>query len=242
MNDGIMKRNSRFPVRIVAIITGVILMLMMIVRITMFIRAAIDESTIIPTTSRDENNLVSSKYTGKLGNGLILQFKQRNPVVVVSIDSNYRLVSYKIDLREDIPWNQLLTVKEKGTEIPGLTGYHGLSKGLEYEFMCRGDHVNPVSKIFLTISGKAIQRVIQNDSIISYSLICKSFSVRYEENGPKDIVVSGENIPMGFGAVRSVPMNLLFLKRGNAAYLAILNAKDLSEIKPDLLNDIIVGK
>ncbi|MEC5146505.1 hypothetical protein [Chitinophaga sp. 212800010-3] len=237
-----MKRNNRFSLKTLAIIAGAIIMAMLIGRAIIFVASAIDESTIIPTTSRDENNLVSSKYTGKLGNGLILQFKQRNPVVVVSIDSNYRLVSYKIDLREDIPWNQLLTVKEKGIEIPGLTGYHGLSKGLEYEFMCRGDHVNPVAKIFLTISGKAIQRVIQNDSIISYSLICKSFSIKYEENGQKDIVVSGENIPMGFGAVRSVPMNLLFLKRGNAAYLTILNAKDLSEIKPDLLNDIIVGK
>ena len=97
------------------------------------------------------------------------------------------------------------------------------------------------SHIFLTLAGDSLQEVSKNDSVISYHLICKNFSIQYGKTGPVDIYMVGDEI--GFGRTIDMPLDLLFLRRGNAIYFFIMLPDNYhAAIEPDLLLNIVTGR
>lgn len=147
---------------------------------------------------------------------------------------------YKIDSTGGKPLTELLQITAETSRrtdevVYSFVEFNGFSR-----FQWRPVLARAVSKIHVLLGGDSLNRVAANDSIVSYYLLCKSFSLKFSEQGPVEVNMVGEDRPLGHTAVS--PADILFLKRNDVVYLMIMTpASSDRNIPPDLLYNIVMG-
>ena len=197
----------------------------------------------LPSTyklSSEDSNLISYNYRHKLKVIEVFGSKVRNPISMISIDENYRLIIYKIGSANSLLLNDILHTEIKNGNLSTGYTYTVLSNNIPYKFQYKSGIERKGTKIYLTVDGDSLNTFKQNDSIVSYNLICKNISIRYGQNAVVDIFI--ESKKRSFVNSQNIPVSILFCRRSNNIYLLLLSSdKPNSPIPNNLLYDMVTG-
>jgi len=195
----------------------------------------------IPSTYsliHDDSVVISPKYLDKIRVREITHSKNRNPVSLLKFDTTYDLVIYRIDLKKQAPLPKIFTSKIKD---------EGISTGFEYDVTSSNLHtmyfdnqvIRPVSVLYVTFFGGAVAEIANSDSILCYNFQCQNLSIRYARTAPVDILFKGTGDSFN---PTPFPLDVLFLEKNNAVYLAALSPiKAGAPLDKNLLFNIVTG-
>ena len=185
-------------------------------------------------------NLFSNKTIGKVKVIGVNNSKERSSIPIILFDSKYHILMYKIDLSNECSIQNLFKIQNKRSDFSLGHVYLNTTKDLIYQFNYKAEKVKAVNQIILTLSGDSLLQSVKNDSILNFHLECKNLSIKYEENDPIDIMISGnKNI---FGITKTFPADFLFLKRRKNIYIFIMTPIDIkSKIPTGLLYNVVNG-
>lgn len=187
--------------------------------------------------AKEDSNLIAKEYIEKMKLIEVYRSNVRNPIALISFDTAYRLIMYKINLSKDASLKSIIRDQIKDVDRSTGKTYNIIDNNLFYRFQYQAGTTKPTSKVYLTLSGDSLKTVIKNDSIFSYHLLCKNFSIRYDENAPIDIFVEGQE---SFGMTSIIPMDIMLLKRNKIVYLLVMTPnKPTGVISPNLLLNIL---
>jgi len=186
----------------------------------------------------EDSSLFNSHYWTKLHADEIINSKVRNPVSFLFFGNDYELITYRIDLEKDIELDQLIVMENKSVTSTVRHIYTTITHNKFFKFSYLAGGSKPVGRLFFTLFGDSTSTIRKNDSLISYHLICKNFSIRYAEDAPTDIFFVG--VEGLFTITKPVPLNISLLKRGKALYLLLMAPHTSRGTVPaDLLDKII---
>jgi hypothetical protein len=184
-----------------------------------------------------DSGLIKRKYLSKLKVDRIIHLKGREPISVYLFDNSFHLVINKIDLLKDASLNNILNVAMTSVDRTTGRSYLIIDLGDSYKFQCQTQPIRAITQIFLTLAGDSLRSAV-NDSTIGYHLLCKNFSIRYQQNESIDLYLVGEEKALGFTDI--IPLDLVLLKRGSAVYFILLTPDDpKTGISLNTLCDII---
>jgi hypothetical protein len=184
-----------------------------------------------------DSGLIKNKYLSKLKVDRVVHLKGREPISAYLFDSSYHLVINKIDLLKDASLKDILNVAMTSVDRTTARSYLIIDLGDSYKFQCQTQPIGAITQIFLTLAGDSLKSAV-NDSTIGYHLLCKNFSIRYQENESIDLYLVGEEKWLGHTGI--IPLDLVLLKRGGAVYLILLAPADpKTSISLNTLYDII---
>lgn len=193
------------------------------------------------TITNEDSNLIAPKYQKDLHVIEVRNSKVRHSIPILLFDKKYDLFTYKIDMTGDYTMQSIFSVNNESVGVTPQYVYSEIGIGGVYILKCIAGAPKIADKIYLTYTGKSFQTVASNDSILSYHLQCKNFSVRYGKDDPIDMVLIGFEGPLTI--TNTIPMDILFLKRGKSMYMLVLTPKEENgSIAPDLLYNIVTGK
>lgn len=193
----------------------------------------------VDSLSSEYARLISPKYKKLLTVHEVRRSKVRNPIAFTLFDQQYHLIMYKIDLLHDEVIGKILTTSHESVDRTTGVTYRVVANGF-FRFQHKVEKVSPVSKIMITLAGDSLKTTAANDSIISYHLNCDNFSIRYSEEEPIDIFLTGKE--KALGRTIAIPLDVLFIKRNKALFLLLMIPKDpKASIAPDLLHNTVLG-
>ncbi|NNV55082.1 hypothetical protein [Limnovirga soli] len=188
----------------------------------------------------EDSNLISKKYQGKLKVIEVYQSKVRAPIAILDFDNKYHLIMYKMILQNDVSLENILHVEMKSVDLSTGYSYGTIGRDIIYRFRYKAGAIKPASALYLTLAGDSLQKVEINDTIINYHLLADNFSIRYSKEDPVDILVIGQERPLGETSI--VPIDCLFLKRNRSVYLLLMTPINANaSIEPHLLYNIVTG-
>jgi hypothetical protein len=236
-------KNRRSIVRIIFLaLAGIYFVYLMIEAVTTGRKMGDSLNDALPTLSiitPEDSSLISKKYRPLLKPEIVFQSKHREPVSFIYFDSLYNLIIYKITPAKNISFKDIFDIEIKGSSSTTGEIYCLYKPGnAEFQYLCRTS--NPAKKIYLAFSGDSIKNTIRNDTTLGYHLSCKSFSIKYGEKEPLDVVMNGKDYELGFNT--RISTDLLFLYRNNVIYLLVMiPEKSDKSVKPGILFKIISG-
>lgn len=183
-------------------------------------------------------NLIAKENQIKIRVDQVYQSKIRYPVAKLYFGENNILFINKISTVERFPLAERVLSETKNATLPKEIVYSTLENGSS-QFTYELGGIDSISNIYLTSFGDSATTVISNDSIMAYHLICKNFSIKYNKNGPVDMLLEGQQELFG---IKQIPADVLFLRRNNALYVLLMISKSGGSIKPGLLYDIVHGE
>jgi hypothetical protein len=183
-------------------------------------------------------NLIAKKNQIKVKVEQVYQSKIRYPVAELYFEENNILFINKISRIGTFPLAERVLNETKNATLSKEVVYSTLKKG-SCEFTYKLAGIDSISKIYLTSFGDSLTTIISNDSILAYHLICKNLSIRYNKNGPVDMLLEGQQ---GLFGIKEFPADLLFIRRNNALYLLLMISRSGGSVKPGLLYHIVYGE
>ena len=128
----------------------------------------------------------------------------------------------------------LLQQKEIKEQYSVLSLYG--TNGLTDEHIKTISELPQLEEIILSLSGDLLQTVSKTDSLISYHLLCKNLSIKYD-GSPVDLLLQSKSNIL---KTTRLPLDVLFLKRNKSVFLFIMagNGEKVS-ISPEYLNKIV---
>jgi len=191
--------------------------------------------------SKQDSELVSSSYWNQLKVDEVYQSKIRGPISRLIFDGKFYLVIHKMNLHAINRFKDFFYVENKSaSETNGVT--YRVMGNPSFYFTWKGGLLNPASKIYFGVDGDSLRTVTQNDSILSYHLFCKNFSLCYSKDEPIDFFFQGKGNAEGLNS-EPVSLDILFLKRNQELYLLFMTPiNPNSSIDPQFLNNIVSEK
>jgi hypothetical protein len=175
------------------------------------------------TISTQDSNLIAHQYRKELKVIEVRRSKVRGNVTVLSIGDEYTVILQKLKFVQGSSLTKAIHIVEASTDRSTMVSYSIINLG-DFSYQYRAGSVEPVSDLFLTLSGTAMKNLQENDSLVSYSL----------QATDTYITVKG-----GFTR-KAIPMNIMLLKKEDAVYFIVLFAKDGKELAmPDAIHEII---
>ena len=171
----------------------------------------------------DYSNLFNGRVSG-LAFSKTLIFKNRNPISIFNYDNKYTIEVDKIDLSNEF---SLKTIIEKSRTSKRLENiYYAIDQQGDMEFNYNNSYrLRHLSKLYLLLSGNNTQQIVKNDSVAYYNSNIKNLSIQGEGNGkPELLVISKDKNNKG------TPVEILFLKKGNALYILLMAPKKINSI------------
>jgi len=247
-----MKKKGLIRISIIVIVVAVLATLFFSLYNSMrdsFTKATQAATLDLPSTyqlTTEDSSLIPKSNLKKVYVEQICRNEVRQPISILTIDSEYNLLMYKINISSNLPISNLLQISSKDQQpTPGYS-YRTISFGPQ-ELFFRGpvsmaDSIEKASKVYVSLFATNIPKIfIQNDSLIVLYLKCRTFSLKYSQNGLVDIY--GRINKEREDVIDAVPINVLFLKRGTSLYFCLASSdnKD-SQIDPGFFYSFIIAK
>lgn len=187
----------------------------------------------------EDSSLISKKYYPLLKPNLIFHYKHREPVSFIYFDFAYNLIIYKIIPKKNISFKDIFHLEINRSSLTNDEIYSDYKSG-NAEFQYLNNTPDSANRIYFAMAGDSIKNTIRNDTALGYHLLCKSFSIKYGENKPVDIIMNGKDYELGFNP--PIATDLLFLYRSHVIYLLLMiPEKQNSSVKPGILFNIVSG-
>lgn len=185
-------------------------------------RSFSEDSMMNKSISKEYADLFRDEYKSKIDTGVTYFSKVRHPVTTLSLDKNYPLLIFKMDLTRDVSLPDVITEVSKEYPSPNTGIVYNLIRERLFNLIYLSGKPSFSDSIYFYVQGDSIKTVVSNDSMVGYHLYCRNFSLAYKKDGIKDIAAYNE----GFEVFRKFPVNLLFLKRDKALYFLLMSVKD----------------
>lgn len=183
-------------------------------------------------------NLIDKENQTKIKVDQVYQSKIRYPVAKLYYGEDNILLINKISTVGRFSLAEEALIETKNAKMSKGIVYNILKNG-SCQFTYESGGIDSVSRIYLTFFGDSVTKAISNDSTLAYHLICKNLSIRYNKNGPVDMLLEGQQ---GLFGIKEFPADLLFIRRNNALYLLLMISKSGGSIRPGLLYHIVYGE
>ena len=225
---------------IVCAVLGLTYMGVLAARIIKYVMKEGDKVSITETMPARDSGLIGKRYLPHMKTIIVANIDGRAPFSAYSVDSNYEMTISEIGVTAAFTLKDSFRTKEKNDfQTNGVVYFPFTLRSQDY-IKLRIRRPEPASRIWMTICGDSMSSQI-SDTLISYSLLCSSFAIRYNETGTIDIIGCGDN--WHEKRPRPFPLDLILLKRDNHLYLLTLVPKESDRLIPmEVLDDIIHGE
>lgn len=238
-----MKRKRRkLIILIVVIFAGALLLFFAIKVIKSFRDIGLAFENDLPATYTflpEDTTIISKAYQDRFKVKEVFNFRKREPISMLELDSRYYLIITKIKLSEPATAKEVIHVSNEGVDRTSGETYSilGLNDFFEYQYL--PFPLEPASNLYLTLAGDSLTSE-WNDSIARFHLLAENLSVRYGKDAPIDIILAPANLSFGAKVKQSVDVLLLF--RGRRAYFLLMTPiMPGISIAPDLLYNVVSG-
>lgn len=188
--------------------------------------------------TKEDSSIISEQYWNQLKAVVTINSKARNPITLMQLGGQYLVYLYRIELKSDTSLNTLFHFENRTVDITTGYSYGIMSHAGYFDFKYITGHKQPVSNIYMTLSGKNIQQVASLDTLIVFKALAETFSLRYAKDEPKDIVILGQDRLLGVRT--SIPMAVYLVKRNASVYLVVLTPNDPKKyISNELFQNIL---
>jgi hypothetical protein len=170
---------------------------------------------------------------------IIHNSKVRGEVAVFNVSGNYQMFMTKVNLSNSFSIAQIFHLQTRSSPIPTTDAYNVYTENPTFEFRYKTGLQKPISEVYFSFKGDSVRENEKSDSIISYSLWCRSLSLRYEQKSPFEIIVHSKWPAEGVSV--PIPINFLFLKHKRQLYFFLLASKNkfIQPIPIDMLYNLI---
>jgi hypothetical protein len=192
----------------------------------------------LPSTYRlrsEDSLLFNEENRRKLAVVEVQNSTVRHPVSLITYDGEYSLIVHPLDVVPNSLYKGSFVVEEESTDASNGVAYAVVdNNAFKFKYAVKA---NPaVSQVYLTLHGDSVQQVMQNDSMVCYSLRCKDLSVRYGKDNPVDLYVKADKF---FSS--GVPMSVLLYRKNNSLYVLLLSPNKKKNLDPQLLPGLVSG-
>jgi len=172
------------------------------------------------------NNILPKDYldifppgiSEKIAVKTVFHYKHRSAIGSCSYDNRFTVEIVKIDSSFKMPVNKAIVEKfENSINTSGGIFVPFKKPGFETQYQLIGS--SGINKINLTLYGDSIKTVLKNDSITSYYLKLKTFSVTFNVSTKMAIFADADQ---GFGQFSNIPIDLAFVRKNGALYFVLL--------------------
>jgi len=166
----------------------------------------------------------------------VFHYKHKSAIGSCSYDNRFAVEIVKIDSSFKLPVNMAIVKKIDNSIITSGVIYVPLKEpGFETQYQLIGS--SGINKINLTLYGDSIKTALKNDSITSYYLKLKNFSVTFNVSTEMAIFADADQ---GFGQFSNIPVDMAFVRKNGALYFVLLAPITAdSKLDPDFLGQLI---
>lgn len=236
---GISRKNIKFITR------GVLILILFFLGYKIYegfidTKKALDED--LPSSFnllKRDSDLISKKFIDKVRVIEVRRSKVRGPISFLLYDSKYFLFLYEMSLSKDKSFKNIFHIENRNSDRSVGVVYSIIDNGLYFRFENKSYMSEAISEIFLTLKGDSLQTIANEDTIVSYHLLCTNLSIKYSKNDPVDIFLEGKE--KSFGSY-NIPLDVLFLKHKGCVYFVFMISADTERpIPPKLLYQVVTG-
>ena len=201
-------------------------------------RAFNESNGVSDLVSREYIELFPNKYRDRFTNEFTYKSKVRSDFSAFDLD-NYRLLIYKLPTLKSESLIKMIKLREGDA-----------SESIDHVYANVGQNCLSVqyntgkpsfaSQLFLTLYGKSLKVIIENDSIVSYSLILNNLSLKYKIDGDVDFFAKSD---IGSLIKESlIPVNISFVRKKQGIYFIIMLQNDCTiPMKNSNLTEVLNG-
>lgn len=160
----------------------------------------------------------------------------RHPVSLITYADEYSLIVHPLDIALKRLNKGFIHVENEGVNDISTGVTYAIVDNNAFKFRYAVKANRAISQVYLTLHGDSVQQIMQNDSMVCYSLHCKDLSVRYGKNEPIDLYVNADKY-FSLG----VPMSILFYQKNRSLYFLLLSPNRKKSLDPQLLPSLILG-
>lgn len=146
----------------------------------------------------------------------------RNNVTCHYFKKQARILYTRIDIKNEIPMEQLILIREKTTSQSDMHTYSVFDSD-EYDLRILGEKTpKKIDRLIFSLSGnpeKLQKKVFSKDFVAYYSSV-STFSLKYGEECPVDIYFGTDESL--FGTKSTYPLIISFYKKGQSLYEILL--------------------
>ncbi len=184
----------------------------------------------LPSTyqlTQEDSDLFQPEALKEIQVDEIFRNSSRNPILSLIYGNKYSVIVNKINYQGDTI-NKIVEFKATSEDISENNPYRQIYIGfLDANFnasLHKQDSIKLIKKIYLNISGKSINQLMSTDTVIGYNVIGKSFSIKYSETGPIDILAARDNDMKN--APSDVSFEIILMLKKKNLYLLLITPKD----------------
>lgn len=182
----------------------------------------------------EDSILISPNFLKDLKVTQVLQSKVRPPISLLTFKDKYNLIINRIGNSNASLKKMIKSSKMSIDRSVGVT--YTVINNNTFSFQYSAGRPAELSEIYITIAGDIFNK-IETDSLISYDVLCKNFSLRLTHNSPVDLYVKSKS---NLIENKTIPLNIVFLTCNNSVYLLLLTPIDQDEsLESNLLYNII---
>lgn len=226
------------------IIIGAIIVLLLV--FNAIIKDADETMTQIDFSEKNfdkEDSLIFKKeILNKIKVETVIKSKKRNPLKFYKYDNKYNFYVTKIDLKNDIALDEIISFNNELSSQDSFVSYLRLPSKKSYDIKFKEETSSPVSKIIFSVSGdeKQLKKVVHNEDFISYCIPLTTMSLQYEsKNNPIDVFVFANGSNLLFR--KKIPFVVSFCKKEKSIYLLLMTPiKKETKMNPNVFEEIIV--
>lgn len=182
-----------------------------------------------------ETNMAYAEYcslfsaTAKKGLKLEESYVSRSkrPYQFFLLNNNYVVLVYRVNIKHDTPLKTLIQKEEKSLPQSTNVVYAGYEMD-DIKFSYSAEYDSIIDKICLSYFGDMLSEYVYGDSLISYNMSAENITLRYKEEGVRDIVFTS------IGSKKTqINFNVCFLKKKMNVYFIIVYPRDKISVVKD---------
>jgi len=155
---------------------------------------------------------------GHMKNFFIETSNYRNNVTCHYFKKQARILYTRIDLKNEIPLDQLILIREKTTSQSDMHTYSVFDSD-GYDLRIRGEKtLKKVDSLIFCLSGNPdkLQKTVFSKNFVAFYSPVSTFSLRYGEEYPVDIYFGADE--SFFGTKSTYPLIISFYRKGKSLY------------------------
>lgn len=153
-------------------------------------------------------------------------------------NNKYNILIYKIKLDSSSNNSMSSIINENiNCQTKRMKGYYNIIEQDYLKISHRLGDNEIIKHIYICINSKIANKLINNDSIVSYKFSANHFSITYNDKSISDYYFQAQENPF---QNKLIPINLLFIRRLYNVYILIMSSKENQVIdNKDLLSNLI---
>ncbi len=167
--------------------------------------------------------------------------KSKHAYSVFVYDRKYKIVVHKINSMGKFSLEKIVDYKRAATDLSPDVVYAGYEDGNYLDFSYSSEYDSTAKSIYITYDYKSPSKIAIGDSIISYNTLASNISIRYEADGPNDMVFKTIQPNAFHPEPMEISMSVALYKKGSSVFIIVLYVRDRGIIMDDMFLPNLLG-